>query len=299
MCGILGTINLPVTLEETIPHFKHRGPDSQTTWNHENVILQHFRLSILDLEGGLQPMHFQDRYTIIFNGEIYNHLDVRRKLDLECKTNSDTETILRAYHKIGVDCLEHFDGMFAMSIYDKQTHKMLLVRDRAGKKPLYCYKKNNQFAFASELRVLNKIVKDSIKEDSIHEYLHLGYMFDKTTPFQNIEEMSSGTYTYIDCHTLKSETHSYWDIGTFYQKKFSGNYDEAVEQVDDHLRNGIKRRLLSSDLEVGSFLSGGIDSGLVTAIASEMISNPFKTFTVCFKGEYDESPSSPKGKREV
>lgn len=294
MCGIFGTINLPVNQKDTIPHLIHRGPDSQTTWCHNNLTLQHFRLSILDIDGGVQPMHLLDRYTIVFNGEIYNHHWVRKKLDLDCQSDSDTETILRAYHKMGISCLDYFDGMFVFVIYDKVTNKLLLVRDRAGKKPLYLYKENNQIAFASELKVLNKIVRDKICEESIYEYLHFGYMVDKTTPFQNVKEISSGTYTYIDCESLESITKKYWDISVFYQKDYAGSYEEAVKQVDDYLRNGIRRRLLSSDLEVGSFLSGGIDSGLVTSIASEMISNPLKTFTVRFDGEYDESPLAQK-----
>lgn len=290
MCGILGSLNFPLNIEQTRSLLLHRGPDAQTEWKYNNIILHHFRLSILDHEGGKQPMHYLDRYTIIFNGEMYNHLDVRKKFNLDCKTNSDTETVLHAFHRLGMKCLNEFDGMFALCIHDRQENKIFLARDRAGKKPLYYYKKANEFVFASELRALNILVNDSINDSSINQYLHLGYMFESSTPFLHITEVPSGTFLEIDCGTLDMTPKKYWDIGDFYQKSFSGSYEEAVDKVDSYLIDGVKGRLLSSDLEVGAFLSGGIDSGLVTAIASSYTDVPLKTFTVRFKGEYDESP---------
>ena len=151
MCGILGTINFLPNHNNIKSLLFHRGPDEQTQYFDKNLYFFHYRLSIIDAEGGKQPMHFGDRYTIIFNGEIYNHLELRKKFNLDCKTNSDTETLLHLYNKIGIGFLNELDGMFAIAIYDKFKRELILIRDRAGKKPLYYFAQNNKFAFASEL----------------------------------------------------------------------------------------------------------------------------------------------------
>ena len=147
MCGIAGSVNFRLHIPSLTKDLYHRGPDEQTTFEEGNVQLHHHRLAILDIAGGHQPMH-QGNLTIIFNGEIYNHLEVRKKLNLNCHTNSDTETILQAYGKIGPACLQEFDGMFAFVIYDRKKNALFLARDRAGKKPLYYYSDGKSFVFA-------------------------------------------------------------------------------------------------------------------------------------------------------
>jgi len=138
MCGIAGSIRHRLDIPLLIKDLYHRGPDEQATFEDGTLQLHHHRLSILDAAGGRQPMHLE-HLTIIFNGEIYNHLDVRKKHGLDCKTNSDTETILKAYAKLGSACLDDLGGMFALAIYDRQKNELFIARDRAGKKPLYYF----------------------------------------------------------------------------------------------------------------------------------------------------------------
>src|SRR6185436_5612316 len=154
MCGIAGSINQPLDIPLLTRDLFHRGPDEQTTFTENGLILHHHRLAILDIAGGKQPMHYE-HLTIIFNGEIYNHLEVRTKRGLNCRTNSDTETILQAFFAMGPDCLHDFDGMFALAIYDRQKQELFMARDRAGKKPLYYFFDGIRFLFASELNALN------------------------------------------------------------------------------------------------------------------------------------------------
>jgi len=148
MCGIAGSINFPLDIPKLTKDLWHRGPDEQATFTEANLQLHHHRLSILDIATGNQPIHFE-HLTIIFNGEIYNHQDVRKKYNLSCKTNSDTETILQAYLKLGTNCLHEFDGMFAVVIFDRKENTLFIARDRAGKKPVYYYSVAGQFVFAS------------------------------------------------------------------------------------------------------------------------------------------------------
>jgi len=135
MCGIAGSINFPLNIPRFTKDLFHRGPDEQTTYTDDNLVLHHHRLSILDIAGGKQPMHYEE-LSIIINGEIYNHRELRKKFNLNCVTNSDTETILQLYAKLGQSFLNEMDGMFALAIYDKRKKLLFLARDRAGKKPL-------------------------------------------------------------------------------------------------------------------------------------------------------------------
>jgi len=289
MCGIFGSINLSSVKENILyESLLHRGPDASGSYVFNNVFLYHSRLSIQDIEQGQQPMHYK-HLTIIFNGEIYNHLDLRKKFNLNCRTYSDTETILKLYELIGQKMLDEFDGMFALAILDKRENKIFIARDRAGKKPLYIYKNNNQIAFASELNVFAKLFYLDINEQNIYQYLRLGSCYRKNTPYKNIKEVENGTYVKINTSDFSISKHKWWSINDFYLKENKITFDAARESIDNLLHQSIKYRLESSDLEVGSFLSGGIDSGLVTAIGSNYTSK-LKTFTVSFDGAYDEAP---------
>ncbi len=289
MCGIFGTINSKTI--ETAPIKQamfHRGPDAQNSYAFEHVFMYHFRLSIVDIEGGVQPMHHK-QWVVIWNGEIYNHLALRQKYQLSCSSHSDTETLLHLYERLGPKMLEEMDGMFAMAILDKESGEVFLARDRAGKKPLFYYRKGKTWAFSSELNALKTAFTLSPNYDRIGDFLRLGYFYSSGTPYQDVAEMKAGTYILINKEGNKRIEKRWWSIENGYANQGSPLFSEALSQVDTMLMEGVKRRMLSSDLEVGCFLSGGIDSGLTTAMAASCVSN-LKTFTISFDGVYNEAP---------
>lgn len=288
MCGIAGSIGFKLDIPSIIKDLFHRGPDEQSFFEDGELQLHHHRLAVLDISGGHQPMYFHD-LVIIFNGEIYNHLDVRAKYNLSCTTHSDTETILHAYAKAGPACLNDFDGMFAFAIYDKAKQHLFLARDRSGKKPVYYFSDGKKLIFASELNALRNQLPLQVEEDHIHQFIHTGYQFRSATPYKNVYELPAGCYAVIPLHHPIPAIIRWWDIHTFYSVKIHDDFDTALRHTDRLLHESVKRRMESSDLEVGSFLSGGIDSGLVTAIA-RMYNHAIKTFTVSFEGDYDEAP---------
>lgn len=289
MCGIAGAVNFKINQDVVNKYMFHRGPDEQNGFASGNVDFYHLRLSILDISGGKQPMHLNGRYTIIFNGEIYNHNEVRQQLSIVGHTSSDTETLLLLYQKYGAAMLNHLDGMFAFAIYDNAENKIFLARDRAGKKPLYVYNDGSKIAFASELNCLKGLLPLQMAEENIYHYLRFGSFYKQLTPYKNVEELSAGSYAFINCATLEYAETKWWRISGFYNQQHTDGLNESLAKTDAYLHQAVKRRVESSDLEVGSFLSGGIDSGLVTAIASEY-NNKLKTFTVSFEGDYDEAP---------
>ncbi len=267
----------------------HRGPDAQKGFSSSNVDLYHLRLSILDMAGGVQPMSLQDRFTIVFNGQIYNHNELRTKHGLIGRTYSDTETLLLLYQKLGTDFLNDLEGMFAFAIYDSEEQTMFIARDRAGKKPLYYFSDNEKLVFASELNGLKSQIPLQMNAAHFHTYLRVGSFYGTTTPYEKVKELSAGSFLWVDCKNLAIKEQSWWKINPFFGKTHPDSFNEALEKVDGFLHTAVRRRVESSDLEVGSFLSGGIDSGIVTAMASKY-KNQLKTFTVSFNGEYDEAP---------
>lgn len=289
MCGIAGSVNFKLDYEKINQAMLHRGPDEQAGYHTGNIDLYHLRLSILDISGGKQPMHLNNRFTIIFNGEIYNHLDLRKKFHLTAQTNSDTETILLLYEKMGANFLEHVDGMFALAIYDSIEKKLFIARDRAGKKPVYLFNDNNKLVFASELNALKQLLPLEIETKNFYHYLRLGVFYRRLTPYKYVTELPAGSYWLIDSQTFEFSEKKWWDIGEYYQKNHSHSFEESLDQVETYLQTAVKRRVESSDLEVGCFLSGGIDSGLVAAIAGSY-TGKLKTITMSFEGEYDEAP---------
>lgn len=289
MCGIAGAVNHQLSFETIRSEMLHRGPDEQNGFLQDNVSFYHLRLTILDKFGGVQPMHLDDRYTIIFNGQIYNHDKLRQQYRLEGKSYSDTETLLLLYRKFGSEMLNLLEGMFVFAIYDKKERQLFIARDRAGKKPLYIYKDENKLLFSSELNCLKSMVELEMNENNFYHYFHLGTFYRKLTPYKNVEELTAGTSLLVDCDTLKVKENRWWNIRDQYLRPETGNLNTSVEKVQSMLLQAVKSRISSSDLEVGCFLSGGIDSGIITALASQYSRN-LKTFTVSFPGVYDEAP---------
>lgn len=290
MCGIAGSINYPLDYRRIDECMGHRGPNERHSFHDGILSLYHLRLSIQDIAAGQQPMHYLNRYTIVFNGEIYNHLAVRKALGLDCITNSDTETILHAYHLEGASMLQRFDGMFAMAIYDKEKHTVFFARDRAGKKPLYFFNYNQQFVFASELNALRAILPLEIDTSGFADYMRMGSFLGNQTPYQHVQELPAGSYMHAALNSVTYRIERWWGISDYYTKpKCESDEPALIEHIDTLLQTAVKRRLDSSDLEVGSFLSGGIDSGLITAIAAQQHSQ-LQTFTVAFDGAFNEAP---------
>jgi asparagine synthase (glutamine-hydrolysing) len=291
MCGIIGAINYKkYDIESLKQTLYHRGPDEQNIFYEKNIALVHTRLSIQDIHSGHQPFHYSS-YSIVFNGEVYNHLELRSNLlsHYSFSTTSDTETLIYMYIEYGRNMFEHLDGMFAFCIFDRDKNELFLARDRAGKKPLYLYHDNNSILFASEINTIKKGVKNiEINELAIESYLRNGLFFDQNCAYKNIINLKAGHYTTIDIDTLEIYHDKYFDILDFYNKPLDLSFQEALQKTDELLHKSIKNRLESSDLEVGAFLSGGIDSSLVVAIASQYQQN-LKTFTVKFSDGFDES----------
>lgn len=290
MCGIFGTLNVSVAerANEIFAGLSHRGPDEQGFIKTDNLELLHTRLAIQDLHStGQQPMCYHG-LTIVFNGEIYNHLQLREKYGLFAGSNSDTLTLLMLFELKGIQMLEEIDGMFAFALYDERRHELFLARDRAGKKPVYVYQNGLQFAFSSELNILNRIFRPVKNLASLSAYLYLGYHYRKATSYQKVTELENGHYLKINSQTGSQKLVKWFDIAVFYKAKNKLGYRDAVDALDSKLQIAVNRRIDSSDLDVGSFLSGGIDSGLVTAIAA-LHKPSLKTFTVRIAGSYDES----------
>lgn len=290
MCGIAGAINYHrYDLASIQQALYHRGPNEQEIYTDGNIALVHTRLSIQDVSNGHQPFRYKN-FTIVFNGEIYNHLELRDDLkEIDFKTNSDTETLLHLYIKYKEKMFDKIDGMFALAILDKQKNKLFLAKDRSGKKPLYIYNNENSLLFASELNTIKAGVDTlKINEDSIGSYLRSGFFFKEYTPYENVQNMQAGYYYEIDLDNLEIQKTKYFDMLALHKQKSDLSFANSLKTLDTLLHKSVKDRLLSSDLEVGAFLSGGIDSSLVVAIASEYKKN-LKTFTVKFEGAYDES----------
>jgi len=303
MCGIIGYINKAEKLSKTdldIPMntIKHRGPDAQDTYlNEENsLILGHLRLSIIDLSTSAnQPFFSSDnRYVIIFNGEIYNFKEIKNDCKIETKTNGDTEIIIEAFAQHGTNSFTWLNGMFAFAIYDIQEQKITLCRDRFGIKPLFYYYDGQRFAFASEIKALKKIKGLDLKKnkDTFPSFLHLGYIPYPYTVYQHIYKFPQGAYLEIDLkHTLSAtlEFNYFWKLKDQLSRHTFSEEQAVKSDLKNLLESAVDKQLIS-DVPIGTFLSGGIDSSLITVIASKLKDTKIKTFSVGYESnKYNES----------
>jgi len=300
MCGIYGQ-NFPISAQRVAVLNKwlmHRGPDAQHYENVGDAGFYHSRLSIVDAEGGSQPMH-RGPLVIVFNGEIYNHQELRDQFHLVCHTRSDTETLLALYEKFGIDMLPMLDGMFAFCIYNRDTKRLLLARDRMGEKPLYYYHSKHVFAFASELNVLAANFPLEYDPDALPEFLLKGWCGPDTTVYKQVKSMPPGGFLEVtDFSTIIQpiDCKVWWNpAAEMLRRNQDGNQlideQQCAGMVKEALNKSVKRRIESSDLPVGCFLSGGIDSGIVTALASKYASK-LHTFTFSFDGMWDETDAA-------
>ncbi len=299
MCGICGIVSKqriePQTIQLLTRALRHRGPDAENVYMNEarTSALGHTRLSIIDLSmQANQPMYSQDgRLVVVFNGEIYNFKNIRTELEslnseIRFRTNSDTEIILHAFACWGVEMVKRLDGMFAIAIYDTSLDKIFLFRDRVGKKPLYYFCDHQHFIFASEIKSLLKhpsvIASKEIDRQAVHEFLHLGYIPEPKTIYRSIRKFPAGSIGEV-WSNLSFSIYQYWKAeDQLSQEQILSNDTGLKEALKDKLHKAVKKRLIS-DVPLGSFLSGGTDSSLVTAIASEHTTGALKTFSIGFK----------------
>jgi asparagine synthase (glutamine-hydrolysing) len=304
MCGIVGFIDKKketsqAILENMRESINYRGPDSVGSEiyeeNNYDIGLGHRRLSILDLSPlGSQPMYYEN-LTLIHNGEVYNFDSIKKELieiDYKFDSHTDTEVILKAFHAWGVESVHKFRGMFAFSIYDKKEQKLYIFRDRAGVKPLYYYKNDEIFLFGSELKSFSqhpKFKKD-INNQALPYYFRFGYIPAPLTIFKNSYKLQAGHYLTVNCNDNSYTQMPYWSVEKFYmENKNQQSEEEILAQLEELLLDSFKLRMVS-DVPVGVFLSGGVDSSLITALLNRESKEPLKTFTIGFEEKnYNEA----------
>jgi len=290
MCGIYLT-NIPFAEEEVnekLESIKYRGPDNTGITKVNDITLGHLRLSILDLDvRSNQPYTFENLH-IVFNGEIYNYKEIKEELitlGFEFKTTSDTEVLLIGYKVFGKKILDKINGMFAFCIYDVESNKIFSARDRLGVKPFYYYWKNGVLEVCSQLRPLIKGRK--INEEAISIYLDCRYVPSPYSIIEDVFKLPPGNYMEIDLEKKELNKYEYWNLCKVETRDIS--YNQAKEELHNLLKDAVKIRL-QSDVPIGSFLSGGIDSALVTSLANEVSDKKINTFSIGFENpKYDES----------
>ncbi len=318
MCGIAGFSiargapiairekNYPSVISAMVDCLKHRGPDAKNTWNKDDTYLGHARLSIIDLsEVSNQPMHSSDgRYIIIYNGELYNYKDLKLELQRVAQgtgnlpyffnTNSDTEVVLAAYQRWGVECLTKFNGMYAFALYDTQEKILFIARDRVGIKPLYYSYNEDRLVFASEVRSIlsSGFVERKLNREAISEYFLYQTVHAPNTILKDVKMLMPGHYMLLkndDLHIKK-----YWDLNNFTSVSNDLDYKQTCGKTKELLFQAVERRLVA-DVPFGAFLSGGIDSSAVVGIMSKMSAKKVETFNVSFdEGEFSEAKYAKK-----
>ncbi len=302
MCGISGRVNFnnenvdEKSLILSIEKLKSRGPDNRGIWIEGGCGLAHSRLSIIDLtETGNQPMTSMDgRFVCVFNGEIYNYEEIRKQIgsQFHWRSTSDTEVLLEAWSKWGKDCLLKLDGMFAFVIWDKHENKIFSARDRIGEKPFYYHWNGKSFSFASRpsaLFILDKSISKDFDNQALRYFLECGYIPAPLSAHKDIKKLEPSSILEADENGLK--VHKYWDHSNFETEENwkHRKEDDLLDELDEIISKSVLDRMVS-DVPLGAFLSGGIDSSLIVAMMAKHSSTEIKTFTIGFEErDYDES----------
>ncbi len=296
MCGVAGAFSLSNALNAQMVHvmterISHRGPDSEGFFEDSHCALGHRRLSILDLsEVANQPMHSQnDRFVIVFNGEVYNFREIASSLHSSLRTSSDTEVILEAFAQLGVASIHLFNGMFAFAIYDKVEQELFVCRDRLGIKPLFYAWDGKQLIFASELKSLTVLpgIPKKINQAAVSQFLHLGYIPAPHTIYEGVFKLLPGRYLKVSKQGLEEKT--YWDPFSKIEPKPLQNEAQAKARLAELLMSSVQYQLIS-DVPLGVFLSGGIDSSIVAALAASQAGAKLNTFSIGFReAKFNES----------
>src|SRR5579862_6614112 len=303
MCGIAGYLDAAdngspaSTLDRMTSAIRHRGPDASGFYRNDGVFLGHRRLSIVDLAAGQQPMTNEDRSLwIVYNGEIFNHADLRPELERaghRYASRSDTEAVLHAYEQFGPECLAKFRGMFAFALWDRNSRVLFCARDRLGIKPFYYYWDGRLFAFASEIKALleHPAISAGLETAALPEFLSFGYTSDDRTLFRNIRKLMPGHWLRISLGegAPKFEIRQYWDAP---REAESESHDDQywISECRRRMEETVEMRLMS-DVPLGMFLSGGLDSSAIAALMARKISSPVQAFAVGYKeSAYSELP---------
>jgi asparagine synthase (glutamine-hydrolysing) len=293
MCGIAGFVaasagsSPEAVLERMTGVIRHRGPDDSGKFCDGVAFLGHRRLSIIDLAAGHQPMSNETGDVwIVYNGEIFNHSDLRPELEHaghRYGSHCDTETIIHAWEQYGADCLQSFRGMFAFALWDTRTQRLFCARDRLGIKPLYYYWDGSFFAFASEIKALleHPRISAGLEPEVLAEYIGFGYVSEERTLFSRIRRLMPGHYLTLDARTWKLETRQYWDVPPHTEPERRDD-ESWIRECRQRLEETVRMRLMS-DVPLGMFLSGGVDSSAIAALMKRMVSGPVKSFAVGYR----------------
>ena len=287
MCGICGfNWNDEVLARSMASQIIHRGPDQEGVFCCPEMSLAHRRLSIIDLsEAGRQPMFNEDStICLVFNGEIYNFQELREELEAKghvFQSRSDSEVIIHGYEEWGIDSIKRLRGMFAYGLYDRNRKRLLLVRDRIGIKPLYYTYKNGRFLFASEIKAIleDPQVERRINYQAMYDYLGFEFVPAPQTMFADIYKLPAGHFLVFENNEIREE--QYWDL-KFHPGENTLSFDEAVEKMREHLDHAVSSHLVS-DVPLGVFLSGGLDSSCIVALMRKHITGSLKTFTIGYE----------------
>lgn len=296
MCGIAGIFHTegqkpvdPDRVRLMCNAIAHRGPDGEGVWTAPGIGLGHRRLSIIDLAGSPQPMvSVEEDAVIVFNGEIYNFMDLRAELQAlgaKFRTDGDTEVILQAWRHWGTDCLKRLHGMFAFALYDLRTRTMLLARDRLGVKPLFTARlADGSIIFGSELKALlaHPAFRHEIDPLAIEDYLAWGYVPDHRSILKGVEKLPAGHYQLLRHDASAPAPVQWWDVS--FADRAKGNSDDLGAHLLHHMREAVTSRMLA-DVPLGAFLSGGVDSSSVVALMAEASTSPVKTCSIGFDVE--------------
>jgi len=301
MCGIVGIVDCAPVDAESIraaaETLVNRGPDGSGVWTSENVGFGHRRLAILDLtNSGNQPMVSSDgRYVIVYNGEIYNFKAIRELLgstQSDWQSQSDTEVILAAYSKWGTHCVDHFHGMFAFAIWDRQEKLLYAARDRMGVKPFYYYHSSNSFIFGSRPRAILSLKPElsrGIDKQAVRFYLEAGYVPAPWSIYPAIRKLPPAHWLVLDSNGVRMQR--YWNFRQIQPERSweDRNEEDLLDELDELLLRSVRSRMVS-DVPLGAFLSGGIDSSLIVAMMAKSSSQSIRTFTIAFEDQrFDES----------
>jgi asparagine synthase (glutamine-hydrolysing) len=300
MCGIAGIAGGKddVGVDREVIHqmcgiIQHRGPDDEGLFVKHGVGLGMRRLSIIDVEGGHQPVFNEDGTVwIVFNGEIYNFRQLREELETKghhFSTHSDTEVIVHLYEELGRDCVRKLRGMFAFALFDERNRRLLLARDRLGKKPLHYARCGTRLLFASEMKSILAVAPElaSVDSQALLQYFYFGYIPDPATAFTAIQKLPPGHILEFERNEI--DVRSYWDLpeyGTYSPR----NEEACLEELQAHLTEAVRLRLIA-DVPLGAFLSGGTDSSTIVALMARLSSTPVKTFSIGFRqADFNETP---------